>query len=506
MATKTQLQREASARGVFDAVREFLAHCRQPVLVETGEQPIPLTEGRYNLEPRGQSCVLHAWGEEGNLVRRIVAVKSEKQDRIEMLATSFGRRDIRLAIVDEANKTGRVQREAGHARFREFLRRILFREYRDWTLSHFTSAPDLEHTLSPSYARGALSLGQEMWAVIGVPADLSAAATEQILSFGLIWFDYLRNREQDHLLAGLKLFVPKGHSRSTANRLAWLNSHVLRAELIEYDAAGNVHRCDEQDYGNLATELRPCLPETIPGEPVADWMRALRLVPGVEAVQRSDGLLSVRVRGVPFAVVGRGVLTYGLETQTPVGPQGIEPVLRLARELSRFRAPDAVDVQNPLYRRHPETWLESQVRRRLDLIGGDLLAKPLYGQVPTVAGPDRGIIDLLACDRQGRLAVIELKASEDIHLPLQALDYWMRVKWHLDRGEFPARGYFPGVMLADRTPRLILVSPAMDFHPTTETVLRYLSPAIEVERVGVGMDWRREISVAFRKRGSARLA
>ena len=165
MATKAQLQREASARGLFDVVREFLAHCREPVFVEAGEQPIPLVEGRYDLEPRGQGCVLHAWGEEGNLVRRIIAVKSQKQDRMEVLATSFGRRDIRLAIVDESNKTGRVRREAGHARFREFLRRILFREYRDWTLSHFTSAPDLEHTLSPSYTRGALSLGREMWAV-----------------------------------------------------------------------------------------------------------------------------------------------------------------------------------------------------------------------------------------------------------------------------------------------------------------------------------------------------
>ena len=506
MATKAQLQREAASCGVFDAVREFLAHCRQPVLIEAGEQPIPLAEGRYDLEPRGQGCVLHVWGEEGNLVRRIIAIKSEKQDRIEMLATSFGRRDIRLAIVDEAHKTGRVQREAGHARFREFLRRILFREYRDWTLSHFTSAPDLEHTLSPSYARGALSLGREVWAVIGVPADLSAAATEQILSFGLIWFDYLRSREQDRVLAGLRLFVPKGRSRSTANRLSWLNSHVLRSELIEYDAAGNLHRCDEQDYGNLATELRPCLPEAIPEEPVAGWMRKLRLVPGVEEVQRPDGLLSVRVRGIPFAAAGRGVLTYGLDTQTPVGTHGIELVIRLASELSRFRSPEAEDVQNPLYRRHPETWLESQVRRGLDLIDGDLLARPLYGQVPTVAGPDRGIIDLLACDRQGRLAVIELKASEDIHLPLQALDYWMRVKWHLDRGEFPARGYFPDVVLAERTPRLILVSPAMDFHPTTETILRYLSPAIEVQRIGVGMDWRREVSVAFRKRGPGRLA
>lgn len=305
--------------------------------MEAGEQPIPLVEGRYDLEPRGQGCVLHAWGEEGNLVRRIVSIKSEEQGRMEMLATSFGQSNIRLAVVDESNKTGRVRREAGHARFREFLRRILFREYRDWTLSHFTSAPDLEHTLSPSYTRGTLSLGREMWAVIGVPADLSAGAADQILSFGLIWFDYLRNRERGRVLAGLKLFVPEGRARSTANRLAWLNAHVLRSELVEYDAAGSVRRCDEQDYGNLATELRPCLPKTVLEEPVAGWLRELRLVPGMEAVQRPDGLLSLRVRGVPFAAAGRGVLTYGLETRTPVGPQGIAPVLQLARDLSRFR-------------------------------------------------------------------------------------------------------------------------------------------------------------------------
>jgi hypothetical protein len=50
-------------------------------------------------------------------------------------------------------------------------------------------------------------------------------------------------------------------------------------------------------------------------------------------------------------------------------------------------------------------------------------------------------------DYSGRLAVLELKASQDIHLPLQALDYWIRVKWHLDRDEFSSHGYFPGVIL-----------------------------------------------------------
>ena len=69
MATKAQLQRDVSTEGLVEIMRRFLARCRQPVLLEDGEQPIPLVPGRYELEARGSGCVLHAWGEEGNLVR-----------------------------------------------------------------------------------------------------------------------------------------------------------------------------------------------------------------------------------------------------------------------------------------------------------------------------------------------------------------------------------------------------------------------------------------------------
>ena len=43
---------------------------------------------------------------------------------------------------------------------------------------------------------------------------------------------------------------------------------------------------------------------------------------------------------------------------------------------------------------------------------------------------DRGMLDLLGVTDDGRLAVIELKADEDLHLALQGLDYWVRVRWH----------------------------------------------------------------------------
>ena len=114
------------------------------------------------------------------------------------------------------------------------------------------------------------------------------------------------------------------------------------------------------------------------------------------------------------------------------------------------------------------------------------------------------MLDLLAVDHAGRLAVVELKASADLHLPLQALDYWVRVKWHLDRGEFGANGYFPGIALRPEAPRLLLVSPSLEFHPTTEAILRFFAPQIEVERVGLAVEWRKRLQAVFRLKGAER--
>ncbi len=149
----------------------------------------------------------------------------------------------------------------------------------------------------------------------------------------------------------------------------------------------------------------------------------------------------------------------------------------------------------------PEAWLEARVRADIESLDATLLTQPVYGQVAQFAGGDRGIIDLLAVDRDGRLAVIELKVDQDIHLPLQALDYWMRVKWHLDRREIAGSGHFTGIPLAEAAPRLLLVAPAMEFHPSNETVLGFFSGDIAVERIGLGVQWRQELRVMFRALG-----
>src|SRR5581483_2692563 len=98
---------------------------------------------------------------------------------------------------------------------------------------------------------------------------------------------------------------------------------------------------------------------------------------------------------------------------------------------------------------------------------------------------DRDMIDVLSVTRDSRLAVLELKADEDIHLPMQGLDYWSRVAWHHSREEFQKFGYFPGRRLSSEPPQLMLVAPALHIHPQTDTMLRYLSPQIDWTLIGI---------------------
>jgi hypothetical protein len=88
---------------------------------------------------------------------------------------------------------------------------------------------------------------------------------------------------------------------------------------------------------------------------------------------------------------------------------------------------------------------ESLIRNDVTRVDSVLDSRFAYAQVISGSGAEHGIIDVLAITREGRLAILELKASEHIHLPLQAADYWLRVRRHSELREFRSYGYFPGV-------------------------------------------------------------
>jgi hypothetical protein len=175
-----------------------------------------------------------------------------------------------------------------------------------------------------------------------------------------------------------------------------------------------------------------------------------------------------------------------------------EPRFRdFAKQLAAMR--DGADRHHPLHRSSPERWLEASVRRDLGALDERLDSAVVYSQVPAFAANDRAMIDLLGVSRDGRLVVIELKAEEDMHLPLQGLDYWARVRWHQQRGEFQRFGYFPGRELSPEPPLLLMAAPSLHVHPTTDCLLRHLSPQIDWRLLGLDEHWRRGIRVIFRK-------
>jgi hypothetical protein len=119
--------------------------------------------------------------------------------------------------------------------------------------------------------------------------------------------------------------------------------------------------------------------------------------------------------------------------------------------------------------------------------------------VPALAAGDRGVPDLLGVTWRGRLVVIELKASEDIQLPIQAVDYWLRVRRHQREGDFQQFGYFSGVELDPQPPLVWLVAPGLRFNSATDTLLKHLTPEIHFTRIGLNENWRQDLKIAFRQ-------
>lgn len=502
MATGTQLGADAPIAEMETAIRRFLETSKQPAMWEPGEEPLPLSEGNYSLEVRSGRLVLQAWDERRVLARRIRAISRQRSHRLELEVERLARRTGRLVLVDLAREQrSAVEQRAARLVLRERLRVALAREYPNWRIVEISAEPNLEQSLSPVYPRALLRQGQRAWAALMAPDE--PAAADGALSFGLIWLDYLRRREQRLVIEGLALFLPDGLERTTCLRLNWLDPEAARFHVFAYTAEGGEDLVDPADYGNLDTTLDHPGGESADAlEETQDWAEHLRSVPGVEVVTLPDGALSFRVRGLEFARRKGSSVWIGIQQRERAGLTSLGELERMAAELARLRSAAARDRLNPAWRLQPERWLESQVRAHIGRIDATLLPEPIYGQVPAIVGGDRGVLDLLAVDRTGRLAVLELKATADIHLPLQALDYWLRVRWHLERGEFQARGYFPGVALRPDPPRLLLIAPALEFHPTTETILRYFRPDIEVERIGLGVEWRKEVQIVFRARGA----
>ncbi len=465
-------------------------------------------ELQFEVKAENSAVLIHLWSDAQSVVRRVVGIAEQSEERVVLEVRRFGHARpgrLEFRIRGRERAAGQRAAKARRAEFGAQFARVLREKFPDETLDSLSARDDLEHSLSDCYARGLMHRGSEAWAIVGVSAAESAATVDGALTAGLLWFDEScdRSAARTRVVAGLRLFLPKGAAGVTAHRLAAIVSS-LRVELYELDELrGETRRVEAGDASNVTTRLLPRREaESLLAVAGAAVEAIVRLAP--QAIRLSVGSdarsVALRFRGLEFARWDATGIAFGLGDRTEPLTAANRPRLEeLVRELETRRNPLASDVKHRLYRAQAERWLETLVQEEPGKVDPRLEPRHIYSQVPAVSGGERGILDLLGVTRDGRLAILELKADEELHLILQAADYWLRVRWHQERDDFRRCGYFQGVELQALPPRVYLVAPALRFHPANARLLRYMTREMEVIRVGVQENWRRGLRISLRQ-------
>jgi hypothetical protein len=446
--------------------------------------------------------LLHLWSENCNVTRRVLAITDQSDNRLLLAVECFGRvKPQRLEIVrlDYQRDAKGLSREE----FCEQLRRILAERFPDETLEKLSIAADLEHSLSRVYVRGISRKGLQRCAFLAVPDQESPDALESSLTYALLWLDRARQGSGHANLSGLRLILPKGKSSSLAARLHALDTR-LTVQVYERDAQREtLERIDPCADGNINAWLVPRRESQLLLDRAASAIApVVALAPDAIRAHASPQVQEVvlRFRGLPFARWTDGQVTFGMEGHWEELNAHNEVALKqLVLNLENFRHPLASDTRHPLYRAQAERWMQTLVLSDASQIDLALDPAHVYEQVFAQSAGQHGILDLLCVTRTHRLAIVELKAVENPDLPLQAGDYWSRIRHLQAQGDLARYGYFSGLELRPDPPLVYLVAPALRFHPSTDTLLRFLKPEIEVIRVGLVESWRRGLRVVMRQ-------
>lgn len=517
---------EQAPETIAATLEDFLTRSPQAVVLEEGRVLFDMRSAKYRLSDEHGRCTLQLWSDDANLVRRVTAIE-ERNGVLRVSVLRFGQtKPQTLEIARDRDRRTPSTREATRVKYLRVLERIAVRAFPEWKLEGLRTAMDLEKSFGPAYARGSLVQGQRAWAVIAVNAEETQATIDGILTIGILWLEHCRSTgDGRRVWQGLKVIVPRGAGTLTVSRMAWLNERAAQWQLWELDSqTEELQQRDATDTGNVTTRLihapnRQAVRERLSHAAA----RVMALVPEamhsqVEIVIASGAEMAFLLNGLEFARVRSGYagnsfnvqeqITFGAgPSETPLATDNEDVLRELVTRLFERRHAGG-DRRDPLYRMQPERWLESILRQNLEPLDPHLDPNHVYTQVPAFVAGDRGMLDLLGVLHDGRLAVIELKAEEDLHLALQGLDYWIRVRWHHLRtdaggpGELQRAGYFGRMVLSQLPPKLYLVAPALRVHPATELVLRYLSPKVDWELVALDERWRTKAKVVWRKRST----
>ncbi|HEX8087875.1 MAG TPA: hypothetical protein VF762_03435 [Blastocatellia bacterium] len=440
--------------------------------------------------------IFSCWGEGWSRSWRVIGCEATTEYLRLRCTKRMGRDSCSLELT-----RGQVPGDAALTRadFTYKLVRIIESNFPTMRVERAIAARHDPHHLSGVHSRLIINDRGKAIAGIGVGERESQSNIDAALGAGIIWLDVLRRKNAS--INRLMVFAPRDRAATIATRLTAVKPRGASISLYEVDESEFIaHPVAAFDQGDLNDHLRLAAAHAHwPRErPLSSEVNAIvdsirRLSPGSVESHRRGPWVMLSIRGLEFARVSiaRNRVEFGrgeLKERLCSGNQS--RLAELVSEITAKRNADSDHLNDTVFRAQTERWLESIIRRDVSVIDPSLDPRYAYSQVPAYRGEQRSFIDLLAATRDGRLVVIELKVAEDPEFPFQGLDYWLRVEWHLRRGDFQRRGYFGGLKLADAAPLLYLVAPLFRFHATIGLVAGSIRERVPVYRVGINEDWR----------------
>lgn len=542
----TKLTKTVDAASLSDAereLREIVSAQPDWFISEDGRAPFEVNNGEFDFSVAHGRLMFSCWTQRGSRVWR-VNEWNWTGDKLQLkVSRRMGAEALTLELVPRASAKAIVAgiAAARQARCEQLAELVAQTSVCDSLLDHEelfqdskSQRPRLDHrlksvplakieraVLSPGmrrdqpgrYARIILRLPHERIGVTATVAQSDVRNVDSLFSSALLWFTRLQASPKRPPINRRLMVVEHKVLEAARQRHVLLRDALRqRIELFEID----------DDW----TRVEPARP----WERKYLWRKRLSRFPPVHDDELSEGVSEIvaaaphaidvvrsrhgqtlRYHGLPFArarrVMERDRVWFGIEgsRRRSLDEYHKPDWLKLLHDLQTYRDESCRDRRHWYYRAAGEAWLESILRRDISKLDPGLIVAPLHAQFRTSHGGPTGArpIDLLALRYDGRLAVIELKVSEDREHVFQGVDYWRRVEAHRRRGHISSAKLFGDREISDESPLVYLVAPALRFHPSFQTLAKTIAPDIEIYRFDVNEDWRSGVRVVRRERVNA---
>lgn len=497
-------------------IREFLKAHHEWFFTQDGGAPLALNTTEFDFSIAHRRLIFSCWTQDGS---RAWSVNSWKWtgEKLQFEATRrMGADRSILELVPRASAKAIV---AGIAVARQTRCEMLARIASDALsgagakIERAGLSPGMRRDQPGRYARIVLRLRHERVAITGTVAQSDVRNMDALFSSALLWFNRLRGRPKRPYIERLLIIIEHATREAARQRHVLLRDELRRRiELYQLDEdwkeISPVRPLERRGLWKKRLSRFPPVAENQASERVAEIIAQMPLA--IDVVTSRHGQ-TLRYYGLPFArvrrVLDRERIWFGIEgsRRRLLDEHNRDEWEKLLGDLETYRSDKCRDRRHWLYRAAGESWLESVLRRDITRLDPGLIVAPLHAQFRTSHGGPTGArpIDLLALRYDGRLAVIELKVSEDREHVFQGVDYWRRVEAHRRRGHIASAKLFGEREISDESTLVYLAAPTLRFHPSFAALAKTIAPDVEIYRFDINEGWREGVRVVRRDRVNA---